>query len=61
MKALIDFLALASVVFSSSVLAHVSLEKTVPAHNAMLMKSPEALSLIFNKEVRVVKVSVKIS
>ena len=59
MKTLIKFLAVISVVFSSSVFAHVHLEKSVPADNAMLMKTPEALTLAFSKEVRVVKITLK--
>ena len=39
--------------------AHVHLEKSVPADNAMLMKTPEELTLAFSKEVRVVKVTLK--
>ncbi|MCF2948820.1 copper resistance protein CopC [Paraglaciecola aquimarina] len=59
MKTLIKFLTVISVVFSSAVFAHVHLEKTVPADNAMLMKTPEELKLKFSKEVRLVKVSLK--
>ena len=57
MKTLIKFLTVISVVFSSAVFAHVHLEKSVPADNAMLMNPPEELTLVFTKEVRVVKVS----
>ncbi|MGJ8680433.1 hypothetical protein [Paraglaciecola sp.] len=49
MKTLIKFLTVISVVFSSAVFAHVHLEKTVPADNAMLMKTPEELKLNFSK------------
>ena len=56
MKTLIKFLTVISVVFSSAVFAHVHLEKSVPADNAMLMNPPEELTLMFTKEVRVVKV-----
>jgi methionine-rich copper-binding protein CopC len=59
MKTLIKFLAVISVVFSSTVFAHVHLEKSVPADNAMLMKAPEELSLTFSKEVRVIKIILK--
>jgi len=57
MKKLIKFLTVISVVFSSAVFAHVHLEKSVPADNAMLMNPPEELTLVFTKEVRVIKVS----
>ncbi|KMT66767.1 copper resistance protein CopC [Catenovulum maritimum] len=59
MKKLIKFLTVISVVFSSAVFAHVHLEKSVPADNAMLMKTPEKLALTFSKEVRVVKVTLQ--
>ncbi|MDU0352691.1 copper resistance protein CopC [Paraglaciecola aquimarina] len=59
MKTLIKFLTVISVVFSSAVFAHVHLEKSVPANNAMLMKTPDTLALKFSKEVRVIKVSLK--
>ena len=39
MKKLIKFLTVISVVFSSAVFAHVHLEKSVPADNAMLMNT----------------------
>ncbi|GHE92676.1 copper resistance CopC family protein [Thalassotalea profundi] len=59
MKKLIKFLTVISVVFSSAVFAHVHLEKSVPADNAMLMNPPEELTLMFTKEVRVVKITLK--
>ena len=59
MKALIKILAVISVVISSAVFAHVNLEKSSPSDNAMLMTSPEELTLKFSKEVRLVKVSLK--
>ena len=59
MKTLIKLLTIISVVFSSAVFAHVHLEKSVPADNAMLMNTPEKLTLGFSKEVRVVKVTLK--
>jgi methionine-rich copper-binding protein CopC len=59
MKTLIKFLTVISIVFSSAVFAHVHLEKSVPADNAMLMKTPEKLTLAFSKEVRVVKIALK--
>lgn len=59
MKTLIKFLAVISVVFSSAVLAHVHLEKSVPSDNSMLMSTPEKLTLTFTKDVRLVKVSLK--
>lgn len=59
MKTLIKTLAVISVVFSSAVFAHVHLEKNVPADNAMLMKTPEQLTLAFSKEVRVIKITLK--
>ncbi len=59
MKSLIKFLTVISVVFSSAVFAHVQLEKSVPADNAMLMQTPEELTFTFSKEVRVVKITLK--
>lgn len=59
MKTLIKFLAVISVVISSTVFAHVNLEKSIPADNEMLMSTPEKLTLTFSKEVRLVKVSLK--
>ncbi|MEW6983107.1 copper resistance protein CopC [Colwelliaceae bacterium 6471] len=59
MKAFIKFLMVISLAFSVNVFAHVSLEKSTPADNAMLMTSPEVLALTFSKEVRVVKISLK--
>lgn len=59
MKALIKILAVTSIVFSSAVFAHVYLEKSVPSDNAMLMSTPEKLTLTFSKKLRLVKVSLK--
>ncbi|WP_206485111.1 copper resistance CopC family protein [Thalassotalea sp. G2M2-11] len=59
MNLIIKFLIVISLAISSTVFAHVHLEKSVPADSAMLMKAPEALSLTFSKEVRVVKVSLR--
>lgn len=59
MKTLINILVAISFVFSSSVFAHVNLEKSIPANNAMLMSAPEELTLTFSKEVRLIKVSLK--
>lgn len=43
--------------FSAS--AHVSLKQSTPENNAMLMQSPEKLSLTFSGDVRLAKVTVK--
>jgi hypothetical protein len=43
--------------FSAS--AHISLKQSTPAQEAMLMKSPEQLSLTFGGEVRLAKVIIK--
>ena len=59
MKTLIKILAVISILFSSTVFAHVHLEKSVPSDNAMLMSTPEKLTLTFSKDVRLVTVSLK--
>lgn len=59
MKTLIKFLTVIGLVISSTAFAHVKLDSSVPADNAMLMSSPKELSLKFTKPVRVVKVSLK--
>lgn len=61
MKTLINLITVMSIAFSSAVFAHagIKLESSAPIDNAMLMKTPEELSLKFSKEVRLVKVSLK--
>ncbi len=59
MKTLIKVLIASSVIFSSVAFAHVNLEKSMPANNAMLMKPPAELSLSFSKDVRVIKLILK--
>ncbi|GEA11039.1 copper resistance protein CopC [Alteromonas sp. KUL49] len=45
--------------FSQQVLAHVSVTDTTPEDNAMLMASPENVSLTFSKASRVAKLTMK--
>jgi len=58
-KTIIKFLTLITFAFSTSVLAHVHLHKSIPTNNAMLMTTPENLSLTFTKEVKIVKLTLK--
>lgn len=46
-------------VLSLSVSAHTSLKQSTPAQDAMLMQSPERLTLTFSGEVRLAKVTLK--
>jgi methionine-rich copper-binding protein CopC len=59
MKVLFNIIAVLSLMMSTQVLAHVGLKTSLPASNAMLMKSPEQLQLIYSGNVRVVKVTLK--
>ncbi|MDM7859937.1 copper resistance protein CopC [Alteromonas sp. ASW11-36] len=45
--------------FNQQLLAHVSVTDTAPADNAMLMASPENISLTFSKASRIVKLTVR--
>lgn len=45
--------------FSQQVLAHVSVTDTTPEDNAMLMASPESISLTFSKDARVARLTLK--
>lgn len=45
--------------FSQQVLAHVSVTDTTPENNAMLMASPESISLTFSKDARVARLTLK--
>jgi methionine-rich copper-binding protein CopC len=45
--------------FSGQVLAHVSVTDTTPKDNAMLMASPEHISLTFSKDARIAKLTLK--
>lgn len=46
-------------VLSLSVSAHTSLKQSTPAQDAMLMQSPEQLTLTFSGDVRLAKVTLK--
>ncbi|OKY26173.1 copper resistance protein CopC [Thalassotalea sp. PP2-459] len=59
MKTLIKLVTLTLFTFSSMIFAHVHLDKSIPADNAMLMKAPEELSLSFSKPVYLVKITLK--
>lgn len=59
MNTLIKIIMVVIMTFSVSALAHVSLKASMPTDNAMLMKSPETLSLSFTKNVKIVKLSLK--
>ncbi len=56
MKTVIKFLSVITLIFSSATFAHVKLQSSVPADNAMLATSPQVLTLSFSKKVRLVKV-----
>ncbi|MFT4788474.1 MAG: methionine-rich copper-binding protein CopC [Paraglaciecola sp.] len=45
-------------IMSTSVFAHTGLTSSIPANNAMLMKSPEKVKVVFKDEVRLVSLSV---
>jgi len=45
-------------IMSTSVFAHTGLTSSIPANNAMLMKSPEKVEVVFKDEVRLVSLSV---
>ena len=51
--------AILGLVLTFSASAHISLKQSTPAQEAMLMKSPEQLSLTFGGEVRLAKVIIK--
>ena len=43
---------------STSVFAHTGLTSSMPANNAMLMKSPEKVEVVFKDKVRLISLSV---
>ncbi|MFT4940288.1 MAG: methionine-rich copper-binding protein CopC [Paraglaciecola sp.] len=45
-------------IMSTYVFAHTGLTSSIPANNAMLMKSPEKVEVVFKDEVRLVSLSV---
>ena len=59
MKFFNSAVAILGLVLTFSASAHISLKQSTPAQEAMLMKSPEQLSLIFGGEVRLAKVIIK--
>ena len=59
MKFFNSAVAIISLVLTFSASAHISLKQSTPAQEAMLMKSPEQLSLTFGGEVRLAKVIIK--
>ena len=59
MKTIFKTLTLISLFFSSIAFGHISLKKSTPADNAMLMTSPTGLVLAFSSDVRVVRVVLK--
>ena len=46
-------------VFSGQALAHVSVTDTTPKDNAMLIASPEHISLMFSKAARIARLTLK--
>ncbi|PAJ71888.1 copper resistance protein CopC [Pseudoalteromonas sp. NBT06-2] len=52
-------ITLLSLALTFSASAHVSLKQSTPKSDAMLMQSPEKLSLTFSGDVRLAKVTVK--
>jgi len=58
-KTMTNLLLTILIVFSSIAQAHVGLKDTTPAKGAMLMSSPEKLSLSYSGEVKAVKVTLK--
>ena len=59
MKFFNSAVAILGLVLTFSASAHISLKQSTPAQEAMLMKSPEELSLTFGGEVRLAKVIIK--
>ena len=59
MKFFNSAVAILGLVLTFSASAHISLKQSTPAQEAMLMKSPEQLSLTFGGEVRLAKVIIK--
>ena len=59
MKFFNSAVAILGLVLTFSASAHISLKQSIPAQEAMLMKSPEQLSLTFGGEVRLAKVIIK--
>ncbi|WP_348689675.1 copper resistance CopC family protein [uncultured Pseudoalteromonas sp.] len=59
MKFFNSAVAILGLVLTFSASAHISLKQSIPAQEAMLMKSPEQLSLTFSGEVRLAKVIIK--
>jgi len=59
MKFFNSAVAILGLVLTFSASAHISLKQSTPAQEAMLMKRPEELSLIFSGEVRLAKVIIK--
>jgi hypothetical protein len=45
-------------IMSTSVFAHTGLTSSMPANNAMLMKSPEKVEVVFKDKVRLISLSV---
>ncbi len=58
MKKYIAILLVTMAFTSASVFAHTSLKSSTPSDNAMLMKSPETLTLSFGSDIRLVSVKV---
>jgi methionine-rich copper-binding protein CopC len=52
------YIAIITAIMSTSVFAHTGLTSSIPANNAMLMKSPEKVEVVFKDEVRLVSLSV---
>ena len=59
MKFFNSAVAILGLVLTFSASAHISLKQSTPTQEAMLMKSPEQLSLTFGGEVRLAKVIIK--
>ncbi|MDN3407177.1 MULTISPECIES: copper resistance CopC family protein [Pseudoalteromonas] len=59
MKLFNSAVVILGLVLTFSASAHISLKQSTPAQEAMLMKSPEQLSLTFGGEVRLAKVIIK--
>ena len=59
MKFFNSAVAILGLVLTFSASAHISLKQSTPTQEAMLMQSPEQLSLTFGGEVRLAKVIIK--
>jgi copper resistance protein C len=60
MKIVIIIFAVLGLTMATGALGHAGLSESVPAKNAMLMQSPEALSLTFTGEVTLAKVKLSL-